>query len=69
MGFSIEGRPAGSGQLNVPDLLEKLSGSCPESNAILELWPPEQNTLQETIRLEHAWASQSISYLRRYIAD
>jgi sugar phosphate isomerase/epimerase len=69
MGFSVEGRPAGSGQLNVPDLLEKLSGSCPESNAILELWPPEQTTLQETIRLEHAWASQSISYLRRYIAD
>jgi sugar phosphate isomerase/epimerase len=69
MGFSVEGRPAGSGQLNVPELLEKLSGTCPESNAILELWPPEQKTLEDTIRLEDAWASQSISYLRRYIAD
>jgi sugar phosphate isomerase/epimerase len=69
MGFSVEGRPAGAGQLNVPELLEKLSKTSPESNAILELWPPEQSTLEETIRLEHSWAAQSISYLRRYIAN
>jgi sugar phosphate isomerase/epimerase len=69
MGFSVEGRPAGAGQLKVPELLEKLSRTNPESNAILELWPPEQSTLEDTIRLEHAWAAQSISYLRRYIAN
>jgi len=69
MGFSVEGRPAGTGQLNVPELLEKLSRTCPEANAIIELWPPEQSTLEDTIRLESSWASQSISYLRRYISN
>jgi sugar phosphate isomerase/epimerase len=69
MGFSVEGRPAGAGQLNVPELLERVSGGSPESNAILELWPPEQATLEETVQLENAWAAQSISYLRRYIAN
>ena len=68
MGFSVQGRPAGAGQLNVPELLEKLVNANPDSNAILELWPPEQATLENTIRLEHAWAKQSISYLRRYIS-
>ena len=69
MGFSVQGRPAGEGQLNVPNLLEKLVDAAPEANAILELWPPEQDTLEDTIRLEHAWAAQSISNLRRYISD
>lgn len=69
MGFSVEGRPAGGGQLNVPMLLERLENSAPGSNAILELWPPEQSTLEDTIRLENAWAAESISYLRNYISD
>ncbi len=69
MGFSIQGRPAGEGQLNVPELLEKILKSAPESNAILELWPPEQGSLEDTIRLENAWAAQSVSNLRRYISD
>lgn len=69
MGFSVQGRPAGEGQLNVPKLLEKFVDAAPETNAILELWPPEQGTLEDTIRLEDAWAAQSVSYLRRYISD
>jgi len=69
MGFSVEGRAAGTGQLNVPELLEKVGDANPESNAILELWPPQQGTLEGTIQLENAWAEESISYLRRYISD
>ncbi len=69
MGFSVQGRPAGEGQLDVPKLLEKMAGADPDCSAILELWPPDQGTLEETIQLEAAWAVQSISYLRRYIAD
>ena len=57
MGFSVQGRPAGEGQLNVPKLLEKFVDAAPETNAILELWPPEQGTLEDTIRLEDAWAA------------
>lgn len=69
MGFSVQGRPAGEGQLNVPELLEKVLNSAPGSNAILELWPPEQGTLEDTIRLENAWAAKSVRNLRRYISD
>jgi 3-oxoisoapionate decarboxylase len=69
MGFSVEGRPAGAGQLDVPELLHSLVQFNPEANAILELWPPEQATLEDTIRLENAWVEESISYLRRYIEE
>jgi sugar phosphate isomerase/epimerase len=69
MGFTVEGRPAGKGQLNVPWLLDTLRAAGVSPNAILELWPPEQKTLQETIALEQAWAVESINYLRQYIPD
>lgn len=69
MGFRIEGRPAGQGQLNIPWLLGLLQASGAACNAILELWPPEQSTLAETIALEHLWAEQSVAYLRSLIGD
>ena len=70
MGFTVEGRPAGKGQLDVPWLLETLrAGGAPRYNVILELWPPEQKALEDTIALEHAWAVESIGYLRQYIKD
>jgi len=66
MGFSVEGRPAGAGQLDVPQLLERFSRASPGANAILELWPPELATLEDTIQLENAWAAESVAYLQRY---
>jgi sugar phosphate isomerase/epimerase len=69
MGFTVEGRPAGQGQLNIPWLLETLRAHGRSPNAILELWPPRQKTLEETIALEQSWAVQSIDYLRRLIPD
>lgn len=69
MGFILEGRPAGKGQLDIPWLLETLRAAGVSPNAILELWPPEQRTLQETIALEQAWAAESIPYLRQLIPD
>lgn len=67
MGFTVEGRPAGQGQLDIPWLLETLQTAEAEFNVILELWPPYQRTLQETIDLEQAWAVESIRYLRSII--
>ena len=69
MGFVVEGMPAGQGQLNVPWLLDILRAAGASGNAILELWPPEQTTLEETIALERAWAVESIPYLRRLIPN
>lgn len=69
MGFVVEGRPAGAGQLNIPHLLETLRSTRVSANVILELWPPEQDTILETIALEHRWAAESIAYLRRHILN
>jgi sugar phosphate isomerase/epimerase len=70
MGFTMEGRPAGQGQLDVPWLLDTVKTAAKaDFNVILELWPPEQKKLQETIDLEQAWAVESIHYLRAHIRD
>ena len=69
MGFTVEGRPAGQGQLDLAGLLEMLRAAGVSHNAILELWVPEQKTLEETISLEQTWVEQSIPYLRQYIHD
>jgi sugar phosphate isomerase/epimerase len=65
MGLIIEGRPAGKGMLNIPDLVSKLSvaGRC--SSAILELWTPPGDSIEETLAKEDLWADESILYLKK----
>lgn len=67
MGFRVEGRPAGSGQLHIPWLMEQLAGT--NCNAILELWPPPISTLEETIATEHQWAEESVRYLKSLMTE
>jgi sugar phosphate isomerase/epimerase len=62
MGFTIEGRPVGQGQLPVGWMLEQLGPLC--QSAILEQWTPPEATMEETMTREQAWAEQSIDYLR-----
>jgi sugar phosphate isomerase/epimerase len=69
MGFKVEGRPAGRGQLKLPAILKTLGEAGVSPIAILELWPPEQLHPWETIGLEHAWARESIHYLRNFIVE
>ena len=69
MGFSVEGRPAGQGQLNIPWLLQQLGDLGHDPNAILELWTPPEETLSATIAKEDAWAVASITYLRELIPN
>lgn len=70
MGFTVESRPAGQDQVDAAWLLETVkSAARAPFNVILELWPPEQKRLQETIDLEQAWAVESVRYLRQFIAD
>ncbi len=68
MGFVVEGTPAGQGQLDLPWLLRRLADRPPMS-AILELWPPPQESTEETIQLEDQWARESIPYLRGLISE
>jgi sugar phosphate isomerase/epimerase len=69
MGLTVEGRPAGKGQLNIPWLVDSFAALRVEPSAIVESWTPQQPTLPETITLEEAWAKQSVEYLRRFIPD
>lgn len=67
MGFAVEGRPAGQGQLNIAWLLESLRAAGVSPNAILEQWTPSQQNLETTIALEQSWATESVKYLRKLI--
>ena len=69
MGFSVQGRPAGQGQVDTPWLLDLLRAADARFNVVLEVWPPEQETLAATIALEQAWVRESIGFLRGYVRD
>lgn len=64
MGIIIEGAPAGKGMLNIPALITSLNvtGEC--ESAIIELWTPPGQTIEETILKEQKWARESIEYLK-----
>lgn len=62
MGFIIEGKPLGKGMLPLAVLVKNVSPRC--QSAILEQWTPPEDTIQQTIQKEKAWAMESINYLK-----
>lgn len=68
-GFIVEGRPAGQGHLHIPSLLSQVQQLGIAANAILELWPPPQETVETSVELENQWADESIQFLRQLIKD
>jgi 3-oxoisoapionate decarboxylase len=62
MGFSIEGRPVGQGQLPLGWLMDQLGPRC--HSAILESWTPPGTSIGQTVKKEQAWAMESIEYLK-----
>ena len=68
MGFTVEGRPAGEGFLDVPRLAKELARFERCKTAVLELWTPPEAELENTIAKESAWAVQSIKYLKPFFA-
>ncbi len=64
MGFMVEGRPAGAGQLDVPRLLGRLVPFQRCESAAIELWTPPESNLEQTIAKEESWAAQSLEYLK-----
>lgn len=69
MGFVVQGCPTGQGRLDVPWLLELLRAHGRDPDAIIELWPPPEPTLEETIAKERRWAEQSVAYMRQLLRD
>jgi len=67
MGFVVEGRPAGQGQLDIPWILQTLRATGRDLSAIVELWTPPEETLAATVAKEEAWAATSVAYLRGLI--
>jgi sugar phosphate isomerase/epimerase len=67
MGFIIEGRPAGKGMLNIPDLISRTSQTGLCRSAILELWTPPEQAIEATLKKEAKWADESIEYLKSVI--
>lgn len=68
MGFEVEGRPIGDGQLNVPWLIESLGGRERAMSAIVELWTPPGPSLEATIDKEREWAVMSVRNLRKFLS-
>ena len=64
MGFTVTGRPAGQGMLDLPALLDQLAPFQRCHSAILELWTPPQPELAGTIAKETVWAAESLDFLR-----
>jgi len=64
LGFTVEGAPAGQGAVDWGWVLDQLS---PEVTLSLELWPPSQATLAETVALEQAWLKSSMAYLHELL--
>jgi sugar phosphate isomerase/epimerase len=62
MGFTIEGRPVGQGQLPLAWMLEQLGPRC--QSAILESWTPPEESIEKTMDKENGWAIESINYLK-----
>src|SRR5262245_3197379 len=65
-GFTIEGCPAGQGILDIPQLLADINRFGRDPNAILELWPAPEPTIEQTIAKELDWTTQSLHYLRQF---
>ncbi len=69
MGFLCEGTPAGQGMVEPDWLFETLKASPHDFNVLIELWPPPQASLEDTIALEQQWARESVAFLRGFIAE
>ncbi len=64
MGFSVNGKPSGQGQIPLHKVIDafKAQNLCP--SVVIELWPPLQETLEQTIKMETEWVKQSVNYMR-----
>lgn len=65
MGYVVLGTPAGSGRLDIPKLAKKTIEQNKNAHAILELWTPYTDTVNNTVELELTWLQQSLNYLKK----
>jgi sugar phosphate isomerase/epimerase len=69
MGFEVLGTPAGCGRLDIPKLVETMNQHGKAPTAILELWTPYTNSVEETVQLENEWFDQSLVFLKQHFPN
>lgn len=67
VGFSLIGCPLGQGSLDLDYMLDSLARDHKDPNAIIELWLPFTETIENTIQLENEWVQQSVGYLKNVL--
>ena len=65
MGFAFYGRPAGQGRIPFDEIFSRLVEAGRKPNAIVELWTPFTESLEQTLALEENWAKASVDYLSK----
>ena len=63
MGFLVRGAQAGTGQLDIPWVLQQMPASR-NLSVILEQWPPSGASVEVAAALEEEWAAGGLEYLR-----
>ena len=69
MGFSVNGRPSGLGQIPVKWVLNELKSNNMFPSVIIELWPPLQEDIDKTVALENDWATESVTNLQLMVDE
>lgn len=64
MGFRVTGTAAGQGALDIPEILGVVASYRPHASVILETWPEEQPTIDETLALEKRMLTEGSDFLR-----
>lgn len=63
-GFTIYGVPLGKGMLDVKGVLDIIRESNRNPNVLLEQWMERKETVEETLREEERWLTESLGFLR-----
>lgn len=68
LGYVVQGCRVGTGQLDVPELLQSVRNNGRLKSVVLEQWTPYQGSVEETVDLQDRWAEESIDYLQRILS-
>jgi sugar phosphate isomerase/epimerase len=63
MGFAFRGKPTGQGVLPLTKIFETLLANSRKANVIVEQWPPFNENLEKTMKMEFEWARQGVEHL------
>jgi 3-oxoisoapionate decarboxylase len=67
-GYIVGGAPLGSGLVSLANIVSIINRLAVENTSVvIELWPPYQGSIDETVELERQWMKQSLEALKQQI--